>query len=192
MRFKRSGKGFDFPFYCPLAKACESQAWHFLAKQCPLVVACCCSRSGLEGKAGYASQVTALYSAASELMNKWDLWNFGFSSIRVVQLIIGFSTLNSMCSKRKSGFDCIGTCKRLWTVRIEEKSFRIAEVEAYVHSPHHADPYAHGDEGCLGMSWLFGFASLSPKASKLRCMVLPPEGWDLQKRQLQRNGLGMW
>ena len=22
--------------------------------------------------------------------------------------------------------------------------------KAYVHSPHHADPYAHGDEGCLG------------------------------------------
>lgn len=36
-------------------------------------------------------------------------------------------------------------------VRIAEKAFRIAEVEAYLHSPHHADPYAHGDEGRFGI-----------------------------------------
>ncbi|CAK9010418.1 unnamed protein product [Durusdinium trenchii] len=34
-----------------------------------------------------------------------------------------------------------------WDLWIAEKAFRIAEVEAYLHSPHHADPYAHGDEG---------------------------------------------
>lgn len=34
-----------------------------------------------------------------------------------------------------------------WDLWIAGKAFRIAEVEAYVHSPHHADPYAHGDEG---------------------------------------------
>lgn len=34
--------------------------------------------------------------------------------------------------------------------RIAGQQFRIVEVEAYVHSPHHADPYAHGDEGSFG------------------------------------------
>lgn len=34
-----------------------------------------------------------------------------------------------------------------WDLWIAGKAFRVAEVEAYVHSPHHADPYAHGDEG---------------------------------------------
>lgn len=34
-----------------------------------------------------------------------------------------------------------------WDLWIAGQPFRIVEVEAYVHSPHHADPYAHGDEG---------------------------------------------
>ena len=38
--------------------------------------------------------------------------------------------------------------------RIAGQQFRIVEVEAYVHSCHHADPYAHGDEGSFG--FIFG------------------------------------
>eukprot|EP00439_Symbiodinium_sp_Y106_P059131 s2917_g8.t1 len=60
-----------------------------------------------------------------------------------------------------------------WDLLIAEKRFRIAELEAYVHSPHHADPYAHGDEGQASCGvWYFHKKGGSYKSGSFKGMDL--------------------